>query len=222
MKKLILTCLSVAGACVAGDLVGADMDVNLSGFYAGIGVSFNHSEFRTEDTTDNVLVHKTKMNALGGSVALGYNHGFGSFFAGLEATLDVCKNKKRDFTWTADGDTFNGKCKISGVVPTVALRVGGFVPMMDAVVYARAGVAYQKCECDPVVDGAAFPNAKLSKIMPVVGLGVEKKINCLTARLEGDYRFRTNKKFNDANGNVDFKNKNKGGYTVRLMALYNF
>ena len=222
MKKLILTCLSVAGACVAGDLVGADMDVNLSGFYAGIGVSFNHSEFRTEDTTDNLSVHKTKMNALGGSVALGYNHGFGSFFAGLEATLDVCKNKKRDFTWTLAGGTVNGKCKISGVVPTVALRLGGFVPMMDAIVYARAGVAYQKCECDPEVRDDALPNAKLSKIMPVVGLGVEKKINCLTARLEGDYRFRANKKFSNTDGDTDFKNKNKGGYTVRLMALYNF
>ena len=118
MKKIVLfSCLAFGVACAA------ESDVtSLDGFYAGLGLSFDHSEFETEDTTDNLSVHKTKMNALGGSVALGYNHGFGSFFTGLEATLDACKNKK----------------------------------------------------------------------------------------------------FSSTDGSVNFKNKNKGGYTVRLMALYNF
>ena len=184
---------------------------DLGGFYAalGIGGSFLKCEIKDKNTGNNVFSKNT--NRFIGTVGLGYGKVFkDKFYIGLEALLDFTKNKK----WGMDnGDGTTTHLESKGLFPSVGLRLGYVVPKYNTMVYLKVSGSYSQMEGwsddDPEKE-------KVSKIAPSLALGVEKAFGKrFTARLEGDYRFKSKKTEENA------ELKAHEGFTVRALVSYN-
>jgi len=162
---------------------------------------------------------------VGGSVSLGYGQFVKShFYLGADFVLDITGNGES--AEKAERVYKNTVVRNNGVVPTVALRVGGYIPGVDALVCARLGMAFVNTKAkNEFLDN----ELKIRKATPVVGLSAEKKIwQNFFVRVEGDYRFSAEKlKWIDRGLNMGIQNwayeKTKTrSYCVRLMGVYRF
>lgn len=191
---------------------------------------------KIHDANNHGLNRKNK-GKIGGSI----NAGWGKFvysnlYLGADLVLDISGKGKITEIDSLDRGGKGGLDSIAYgsttvqsnvVVPTFALRVGGYVPDIDTLVCIRVGAAWiganaksQKLENE----------VKLNKITPIVGFSVEKNVwkNC-SIKLEGDYRFPVSKKVQmkfgkflpgvDINVNEEVKIR---GYSIRLMGVYRF
>ena len=182
----------------------------------------------------------------GGNISVGY----GSFFSdnswftnncyfGLEVVADTAGSlslNSEDIVINnrnnPEGKIDFGKCsvKYDGIVPTVALRFGGYVQSIDSLIFLRVGCKYLRCK----MNFEFFPdqNIRSSVFAPTAGLGIEKNMgHGFSMKAEVDYSFRSNKTHDVYRGN--FKNgpddnyraemKHRiEGYTVRLAGVYHF
>ena len=124
--------------------------------------------------------------------------------------LDFTKNKKWDLD-NGDGSTAHLESK--GLFPSVGLRLGYVVPKYNTMVYLKVSGSYSKLESFSDGDSEKI---KVDKIAPSLALGLEKAFGKrFTARLEGDYRFKSKKTEENA------ELKAHEGFTVRALVSYN-
>lgn len=254
MKKIMflggVVACSVTSATSGGDPAAAAHSADtFNGIYVGAGIVFGHTENKASVTWNSFgancpEIACKKGDQFGASTALGYGWTFSNnVYVGGEFLVDVCENKAFSGTYEWHGKVpYNGKIK--GIIPSIALRLGYYVNPIETMVYLRAGAAYVKADFyDSFVDGVVsrvvgeHPNVSIKKygqhhniscIVPIVGVGVEKKFGAYGVRLEGDYRINTSKDYSEgcdiARDNVFRANVRSrvNDYAVRLMATYNF
>lgn len=180
----------------------------------------------------------------GGSISVGY----GSFFSdnswftdncylGVELVADVAgpiNLNSEDIVVNnrnnPQGKIDFGKCsvKYEGIVPTAALRFGGYVHAIDSLVFLKVGCKYLRYK----MDFEFFPDqtVRSSIFTPTAGLGIEKNMgHGFSLKAEVDYSFRSNKTHNAYKGNFEngpddkYQAKLKHrveGCTVRLTGVY--
>ena len=255
MKKIVLLSGLVLFSAAQAS-TGAAGKASLEGFYAGLGICWLHSddelkvtdgvdaETQPAETLGGMKIHDKKADKVGGSLVAGYGAFVGgNFYLGGEVMVDFAGNKETKGQYVMKRDAgsqeYAYRSKVKGVVPSLAVRLGYWCCPIDSMVYLKAGVAYVQSEYQEFdFDDGQAVNAvnkntrKMSKIVPLVGLGVEKNIySHLNLRLEGDYRFRaqkTTKTEDEGDGVVagvkSMQNikQRLSGFSVRLMATYNF
>ncbi|MBO4405445.1 MAG: hypothetical protein J5821_01820 [Alphaproteobacteria bacterium] len=258
MKKLAFSVFAAAltfGANAADDVevaAASESCCGYDGFYFGMGIAATDSGVKTEttyaygqDSSGNVGTlsddfgvdtndHDTRFI---GSLTLGYGKRIKErAYLGLEAGLDAGKNSNfvHAGMYSVNGKTFEVQSRQNGLVPSVALKLGYVHPGTRGMVYLKAGAAYSKAKTDytdwDVVANKVFPyNGSCSKWAPIVALGGEKLCGKnIRTRLEVEYRFGANKKFDFNNGVTDgvgdyrgtVKLTSKDAITLRAMAVY--
>ncbi len=217
-----------------------------AGWYVGIGISYQYTkgEVQLDDNlksevfpavpaavdAHNFSLVKSNVGKVGTALTAGYGNIFGgNYYIGGEISLDIAGSKSRTEYTTRFSDT---TLKTRGFIPTIALRLGGFIPSVDCLAYVKVGFTFlnNKFENDVRFPGQGFGS---QKITPIVGIGLEKMIfdNC-SLKIEGDYRFSANKKksgimmYNNGqplnakyNGTINNKVR---GYVVRVICVYHF
>ena len=202
------------------------------------GVSAMEGRGYTMEDVNNRGLNRKNKGKIGGSIDVGYGKFvYSNLYLGADVNVDISGRGKTteidlyDRGIAGDPVSYGATTVQSNIVtPTFALRVGGYISDVDTLVCVRAGVAWV---------GAKAKNeflkneVKLSKITPIIGLGVEKNVwrNC-SVKLEGDYRFPSSKKieaktwsFDDGSKSIEtgFSEEVKvRGYSVRLMGVYHF
>lgn len=183
-------------------------------------------------SANNWKLNKKNKGKIGGSVNFGYGKFINSYlYCGADFTLDIAnKGKSIDTVGkTRKRDNYgNTAVENGGVVPTVALRVGTYIPAVDSLVCARFGGAFVNAKSRNEVLGSDS-EIKIRKLTPIVGLSFEKNVlKNWSVKLEGDYRFPIKKEKLITNGivnGVESKTLVKAktnSYCVRLMGVYRF
>ncbi|MBQ7673384.1 MAG: hypothetical protein IJT36_02510 [Alphaproteobacteria bacterium] len=216
-----------------------------AGWYFGIGVSHQYTKGEVQ-LDDNIIssgifgdrfadahalsLIKSNIGNIGAVLTAGYGNIFiGDYYIGAEICFDIAGSKSRT---NYNYPYWNTTLKTRGIIPTIALKLGKFIPAIDCLAYMRFGFTSfnNKFENDVFV-GQGFGS---QKITPVIGLGVEQMIydNC-SLKIEGDYRFPANSKKSDLMGysragnafgapySASINNKVRG-YAVRVMCVYHF
>ncbi len=246
MKKIVvLGGLFVFGGTLATDVNNAVN--NFDGICAGIGVSMTHSENKADVVWNNLQINNPKIvkktvDQFGGVVAVGYGKVLdNNLYVGGEVSLDASENKKFSGSYDWYGKV-NYSGKIKGLTPSAVVKFGYYASRFNTLFYGRVGGAYVKSDFhDGYAEGVVAGNAgagahghyaNISDVVPVVGIGIEKKFGKYGIRLEGDYRFDTNKKSIEyctsnqhARGvalpGICLKNR-LNSYVIRMMATCNF
>ena len=256
MKKLAFSIFAAAltfGANAAESVetapAASESCCGYDGFYFGLGIAGVNGGVKTE-TIDAKFEGNPAPDDIGvdaddsytkfaGTVTLGYGRRIKEkAYIGLEAGLDASRNSNFVHPGKISGDRlYEINSKVNGLVPSVALKLGYVHPGTRGMIYLKAGAAYSKAQAsylDWFTDdhGKAISNypysKKVSKWSPIIALGGEKLCGKnLRTRLEVEYRFSSNKKFDfDANKAVgkDYigtvKVTNKDTVTLRAMAIY--
>ncbi|MBO6055481.1 MAG: hypothetical protein J6P84_00665 [Alphaproteobacteria bacterium] len=256
MKKLAFSVFAAAltfGANAAESVetapAASESCCGYDGFYFGLGIAGVNGGIKTETTDlyrlgggrwDNEIGvdsddHDTKF---AGTVTLGYGRRIKEkAYIGLEAGLDATKNS--NFVHAGNISVKSRRwevfSKVNGLTPSVALKLGYVHPGTRGMVYLKAGAAYSVVKADYKQinpDNGHFfasPSGKVSKWSPIIALGGEKLCGKnLRTRLEVEYRFSSNKKFDFEDGaktdpdyyNGTVKVTNKDTITLRAMAIY--
>lgn len=237
---VIACCMMGFSYCTGEQIETADRSVTsvvdtYTGWFLGVGLSHQHtkgevllSDNLLRDAKNGFSLIKTSVGRLGGSVVGGY----GTFlddtvYVGGEFTVDVTGSKQNENTV---GMYMQMRLKTKGFIPTLAVRLGFYIPKIDSLFYIRGGVSFLNNK----FEAAAFNESIASqRVTPVAGIGIEKRIyDAYSLRLEGDYRFSTEKSKNRLplyeihagmmpgySGSI--KNKTHG-YAIRLMCVYHF
>ena len=176
---------------------------------------------------DNMRLNGKSKKMLGGAVNVGYGQFVNSYlYVGADLTVDIAGDgKSAEKAVKAYKDT---TVKNSGVIPTVAVKVGGYIPGVNILTCARFGAAFVEAKA---INNEYLENElKIRKVTPIVGLSLEKYVgHGFFVKLEGDYRFPVEKE-NKVNGPlccnvVRFQASEKAqirSYGVRLMCTYRF
>ncbi|MDR2781548.1 MAG: hypothetical protein LBB21_03810 [Holosporaceae bacterium] len=205
-------------------------DINFDGAGDLVGL-------RVEGAVDRTIIGG-KSSKVGGSLSAGY----GKFvhndvYLGVDFGLDIIGSKNKesfDQTLLSLGYDFGiGKVRLkqAGVTPTLSARCGVYCNSIDTLIYVKAGLSKNVSE---LVYGVG--SFKLSKVVPIFGVGFEKKVGFLSWRGEFDIKVRSTKtselsaepvEFRDFLGTgetVFFPHKvnariKSSGYAVRLMGV---
>ncbi len=181
-------------------------------------------------SADNWKLNGKNKGKIGGVINFGYGKFINSYlYCGADFVLDIASKGKS--SEEAEKRTEALKSTIvenGGVVPTLALRVGGYIPAIDSLICARFGGAFVSTKSRNEGYGQDS-EIKIRKVTPVVGLSFEKNLRkSWSIKLEGDYRFPTKKeksvilgKRNGVEGRALVKAKTNS-YCVRLMGVYRF
>ncbi|MBR1734219.1 MAG: outer membrane beta-barrel protein [Alphaproteobacteria bacterium] len=217
-----------------------------AGWYFGAGVSYQYTkgEAIIQDNFPAMVradagawrgetFIKANAGKVGGTLAFGYgNYITGNCYLGGELDLDLAGSRS-----SSGSDDINQMAylqrtlKTRGIVPTIAVRLGGYIPSIDGLLYARVGFTFLNNKLRSFCFKKEFST---QKITPIIGAGIEKNItdNC-SMRIEGDYRFPANKKYNqtefyDRDGVLQvipykaYVNNKVRGYAVRVICTYHF
>lgn len=251
MKKLAFSIFAAAltfGANAAESVetapAASESCCGYDGFYFGLGIAGVNGGVKTETidakfggnpAPDDIGVDADdSYTKFAGTVTLGYGRRIKEkAYIGLEAGLDASRNSNFVHPGNISGDRlYEINSKVNGLVPSVALKLGYVHPGTRGMIYLKAGAAYSKAQAsylDWFNDGSKYSySQKVSKWSPIIALGGEKLCGKnLRTRLEVEYRFSSNKKFDfDANKAVgkDYigtvKVTNKDTVTLRAMAIY--
>lgn len=181
---------------------------------------------------DNSNMISGKLSKLGGSATLGGGAFIGDTYFGSEFVIDFSGNKENTETDSSLSKGFGtARLKSKGIKPSLNFLFGMYSSLVDSLIYAKLGVGYIQTELK--TDNGS---GKLSKLAPIVGLGIRKNIyQNMSLNCEFDYTFESDKKIDITkdvpvalNGNnvnlthtarVRIKQK---GYAVRLLVTYAF
>ena len=246
-SSLVCSLLVVGDASCQYESVAA----SYAGWYVGCGISYQYTkgDIVINDTygadvgdsskgTYGYSLAKPNVGRVGAALALGYGDFItGNCYLGGEINLDIAGSRQTEKENNFGGDYYGTtKVKTRGFVPTVALKLGGYVPSLDCMFYARVGLTFLNNKFEnPYLAGQGFGS---QKITPIVGLGIEKTIfDGCSMRIEGDYRFSADKKKDDLVGyeqdgtvrqglagettRTTVKNRVRG-YVVRVVCVYHF
>ena len=216
--------------------VSDKLRTDFAAFSGAAGVSEMEGRGYTMEDINNRGLNRKNKGKIGGSINAGYGKFvYANLYLGADINVDISGKGK-----TTEIDSYDrgvardpisyGSTTVQSnvVVPTLALRVGGYIPDVDALVCVRAGAAWVGANAK---NQKLANEVKLNKVVPIIGLSVEKNVwkNC-SVKLEGDYRFPVSKKvqiksenfFGPGIGiNVNEEVKIRG-YSLRLMGVYRF
>lgn len=243
----VVTSTLLCGSLIVG-AASCDYEPAYAGWYVGVGAGYQYTkgEVQLDDNLKSEVLPgvlgavdahgfslaKSNVGKVGAVLAVGYGDTFGgNYYVGGEVSLDVAgsKSRTRYSGVPYESDTV---LKTRGIIPTVALRLGGFVPAIDCLAYAKLGFTFLN---NKFKNNQGFPGQDFGsqKITPIVGIGLEKMIgDGCSLKIDADYRFPANKKksglmlYGDGqplnagyNGTVNNKVR---GYVVRVMCVYHF
>lgn len=259
MKKLVFSVFAatLAFGASAEDVdttVAPQTCCGYDGFYLGLGVAASDGGVKTEttyaydkdganpnaegvDTND----HDTKFTGT-------FTLGFGKVvkekaYVALEAQLDAGSNSNfyHAGMQTTDGKIFEVNSRSNGLIPSVGLKFGYIHPETKGMVYFKAGAALSKAKTSyeeyispTYQEGKGdFINysGQCNKWSPIIALGGEKLCGKnVRARIEAEYRFGANKKFDYRDTAMPntrlspyggtIKVSSKDAITLRAMAVY--
>jgi hypothetical protein len=258
--------LTFGGVSAADEVPAAESCCGYDGFYFGLGIGASNGGIKTE-TTASYLAGAERPQDVGvdsndhdtkfiGTAVLGFGKRIQEkTYLALEAGLDASQssNFNHPGNRSVDNKVWETRTRSNGLIPSVGLRLGYVHPATRGMIYLKAGAAYSKSrawyEDCYFGTGTTFANfndedvisyeGKCAKWSPIIALGAEKLCGKnLRTRLEVEYRFAANKKFdfnnadrigkpasgtgvnvaNDYHGTVKLTNKN--AITLRAMAIY--
>ncbi len=166
---------------------------------------------------DNVTYSKNA-NRFIGTLGLGYGKTFrNKWYVGIETLLDFTKNKKWELPLE---NGVSSHMKSGGLFPSLGLRLGYVIQKYNTMVYFKIAGSHSSfkvwTEGVPAAEGGD-QEYKVNKVVPTFTLGLEKAFGKrFTARLEGEYRFRSTKTVDD-----DAELKGNEGFNVRALVSYN-
>ena len=182
-------------------------------FILGIGGSFLKCKLQNDNVT-----YSKNANRFIGTLGLGYGKTFrNKWYVGIEALLDFTKNKKWELF---SKNRVSSHMKSGGLFPSLGLRLGYVIQKYNTMVYFKIAGSHSSCkawtEGVSAADGGD-QEYKANKIVPTLTLGLEKAFGKrFTARLEGEYRFKSTKTIDD-----DGELKGNEGFNVRALVSYN-
>lgn len=140
---------------------------------------------------------KVKGSEFGAAVNLGYSYKFDNdFLVGLSGEVAFGKTEKKTIDNAFRNFSENGK--INGCSYALKAKGGYYLSSLKTAAYAIAGVKWQKSDFRLVHPGD-FERVKSNKVMPVLGVGLERKLcGGLSACLEYEYFWRKS----DVNSNA--------------------
>jgi hypothetical protein len=196
-----------------------------------VGAPNNVTAISLSSSVDRKMCNVNASNRVGGNVGAGW----GTFindnvYLGVAFNFAVAGSRNseyRDDSWEG-GLYTTGKnvfAKVSGFVPTCALRIGNYCKSVGALVCLRGGFAYLKSQISSDRD-----NIKFSDVTPLVGAGFEKNLGPVVVKLEADYFLGVKKtktlNFGDAipDPQVRFSYRQKitaesSGFAVRFVVV---
>lgn len=204
----------------------------LEDFYVAAGVNYTHSTATPEFLEDNVGNYQrfdtanVKPSKMGGSLGLGWGTFVtGNFYAGGEALVDISGNTTSKNSNTINNNLLTTQIKTDGVVPTLALRFGGYCDALHTLFFTKIGMSRVSSEYKDTTDfqGYTVDHFKMTRITPILGLGIETKVGLLGLRIDYDYRFKTEKNglIKDEPGDYHYTATHKAkGYAIRMLATY--
>ena len=255
MKKYILGTIIIfasSGSCSDGGTLSEGKD-RYAGLYAGVGVSYQQDLVEgllsdnlakvaatggipIRDNRGRSIVRKNK-GRVGGSISFGYGTFGSDYYFGVDVNLDVAGKGSHSNTINETrgdiGDMHFGTAKAEscGIVPTVAVMLGRYVPCVDSLVYVRCGISRSSSEIALVDyfsdDNAVSKKFKSNRITPVFGLGFRKDIgNGFSVKVEGDCRLPSRKTLFDEPDadlpSVYWIETKARSYSLRVVGVYNF
>jgi hypothetical protein len=174
---------------------------------------------------------KGRSSKIGLSVAGGFGEFVhGDVYAGVDACLDFTKSQTDVSEKFTTRIAYKSHVKQSSITPTVAARIGVYSDILDSMIYGRLGCALIKADAE--IEGLG--KVKMTSVTPVVGVGLQKKFDHFSVRLEGDYRFLTHRDVELSRGTIaadQFDDNISGvtvtngirlkshGYAARLMSM---
>jgi hypothetical protein len=232
---------AIGGGAVAQEGNPKPDKTDLEGLSVSVGAGYSSQESKAEADgfkevaggvatlsvfNDSIKRANSKLN---GHAGLGYGKFINNIFCGIEAGVDISKNRDCDgkliVASVAGYPPIGVKFKNSGVIPSARLRVGHWFDSLGGMVYASLGAS--RVGVDFTGDGYWNNGGVGLKIVPLIGLGFEKVVyDKVSIKLEGDYRFKSKKSgtlFETKPDNIDdsFAYKVKtNGYAVRFAVNY--
>ena len=211
MGKTFYACLMV-GAVFAGHgtLLGVEAETppSLGGFYYGVGIggSFLDNELTILDRKFNASA-----NSVMGSIILGAGCVFNNtHYVGAEVMLDMSKEGSSVLARYPGGEII---VKNRGIVPGIAARFGYVYG--GTMFYGKIGCAFGKTIGEVWLGGNCLGGDSSSKVVPTLGLGMEKAFSDkLSVRFEGEYVFPQKKDYDVAE-----HLKVAHGWKMRLMCI---
>ncbi|MDR2157877.1 MAG: outer membrane beta-barrel protein [Holosporaceae bacterium] len=219
MKKVLAAVMGAlvfsAGAdeaVISEDLTSAGSE--FSGVYFGLGVGGNFVKNKADYYLNNVFlcsIADHRINRFVGTVVFGGGKTFANkFYVGGEFLLDFAKLSSYNIGFT--------NCKVRGIVPELALRLG--YVKNDLMFYVKPGVSFVNYSERDIRDGRE--GADISKAVYSLGLGVEKTIcKKFSTRLECEYLFPAKKKFRQSINYPKANYKIHNGFNLRALVVYN-
>ncbi|MDR2158103.1 MAG: hypothetical protein LBO02_02170 [Holosporaceae bacterium] len=185
MRKLLLSLtLLTAPQVIAEETQNVD---SFNGTYLGAGLGYGFSENTIETSRAGIPIQNisAKANGFFGSLLLGSGKTANAhpFYCSGEILIDFAKTQN-------DRCVFQGaneEIKSNGVAPYFGFRVG--CASDGALFFGKLGLVHKRVSVDN-----SMRSIKISKLIPVWGLGVEKSIcNKCTSRVDIEYRMKTDK-----------------------------
>lgn len=175
------------------DLTGFNVGVDLMQTWATArnftneGWAVRPSGQTVHDTTSGFS--KVKGSEFGAAVNLGYSYKFdNNFLVGLSGEVAFGKTEKKTIDNAFRNLSENGK--INGCSYALKAKGGYYLSSLKTAAYAIAGVKWQKSDFQNVSQ-FNFERVKSNKVMPVLGVGLERKLcGGLSACLEYEYFWR--------------------------------
>ncbi len=204
----------------------------LENFYVAAGINYTHTTATSEFLEDNAGNYQrfdtanVKPSKMGGSLGLGWGTFVtGNFYAGGEVLVDISGNTTSKNSNTRNAIPLTTQTKTDGVVPTLALRFGGYCDALHTLFFTKIGMSRVSSEYKDTTDfqGYTVDNFKMTRITPILGLGIETKVGLLGLRIDYDYRFKTEKDglIKDEPGDYHYAATHKvKGYAIRMLATY--
>lgn len=188
---------------------------NFSGinFLLGIGGSFLNSEFKNNEKRNytNFNSNSRHLSRLIGTIGIGGGREIAhKYYIGSELLFDFTNSKKRNnFVPGAS----SSRMQNNGTFLSLGIRTG-YIISGHTICYFKIAASHSKAKA--YIHGAKDISVKANKIVPSLTLGAEKAFcKKYTARLEGEYRFKSSKK---ADG---FQLKANDGFNIRALVSYN-
>lgn len=165
-----------------------DAAVSFDGINALVGVLLNHTRYlaRTPSSYEDT---KSPFNNAGASLGVGYNKSFRrGILVGVNAGVDITPRDKKESAWeclnaayTKDtaakytGGDKTGTLETDFITPNCGVSVGCMLPKYRLALFLKVGVSKLKATYAYSQQGKGVCDAAFSKLVPSVGVGVERK-----------------------------------------------
>lgn len=164
--------------------------VSFDGVNAFAGLMFQH--IISQAGTINIPGEtKNSFNKVGATFGVGYSKALRKgFLVGVEAGVDVARKGKKEAGWNDLNSAYSqeaqkkyaagnksGKLETDAITPSFKLTAGYALPKYQLALFLKVGVSKLKSTYNYSHNGANVSSVNLSKFVPSIGVGIERKCN---------------------------------------------